>query len=326
VTEPKEEAKLFNDYFASVFTPENTSHVLDIPQRPEVNTVNKLSGVNFTIEAVAKALSKAPGLDNITSRLLREIQMVIHYPLTILFNKSMVERSVPDDWSTANVSPIFKKGDRSSTENYRPISLISLIGKTVESIIRDEMVNYLEAANLISDTQHGFRKGRSCLINMLTILDTITNNIDLGIDVDVVFLDFAKAFDKVPHERLLKKMEAQGITGDLLRWIRNWLTHRRQRVVINGEFSQWNSVASGVPQGSILGPILFLIYINELEQNLTNTVIKFADDTKVYGCVTCKSEAQVLQNDWDLLPPGHTHGRCCLTSKSVKSCILEGQI
>jgi Reverse transcriptase (RNA-dependent DNA polymerase) len=98
--------------------------------------------------------------------------------------------------------------------------------------------NYLEAANLISDAQLGFRKGRSCLINMLTILDTITNNIDLGIDVDVVFLDFAKAFDKVPHERLLKKMEAHGIAGDLLRWIRNWLTHRRQRVVINGEFSQ----------------------------------------------------------------------------------------
>jgi retron-type reverse transcriptase len=164
----------------------------------------------------------------------------------------------------------------------------------MESIIGDEMVNCLEAANLISDTQHGFRKGRSCLTNMLTILDTITNNIDLGINVDVVFLDFAKAFNKVPHERLLKKMEAHGITGDLLRGIRNWLTHRRQRVVINGEFSQWNPVASGVPQGCILGPILLLICINDLEQNLTSTVIKFADDIRVYGCVTSKCEAQVL--------------------------------
>jgi len=143
---------------------------------------------------------------------------------------------------------------------------------------------------LILDSQHGFRKGRSCLTNLLSFLDKVTEYVDSGYDVDVVFLDFAKAFDKVPHVRLIQKLECHGIDGKLKYWIAEWLTNRKQRVCVNGTLSDWKTVLSGVPQGSVLGPILFLIFINDLDYNITNWILKFADDTKIFGPVCDKTD------------------------------------
>ena len=150
----------------------------------------------------------------------------------MIFQHSMDEGDIPTDWKCANVTPIFKKGDRSQSGNYRPVSLTSVVCKMMESIIKDTMVEFLDRHSLIKDSQHGFRKSRSCLTNLLEFLEDVTSSVDDGNAVDVVFLDFQKAFDKVPHKRLLLKLEDLGVRGSLLySWIRGWLSERRQRVV-----------------------------------------------------------------------------------------------
>ena len=159
---------------------------------------------------------------------------------------------------------IFKKGDKSYPGNNRPISLTSQICKVLESILQDNIVNHLNTHTLLLQSQHGFTKGKSCLTNLLLFLEDITKAIDEGKPLDVIYLDFAKAFDKVPHQRLLHKIESHGISGNVAAWIGEWLHDRKQTVVLNGENSRLQDVLSGVPQGSVLGPTLFLIFVNAL--------------------------------------------------------------
>jgi len=221
--------------------------------------------------------------------------------VSILLRKSLDEGVVPDDWKIANVSPIFKKGDKRKVSNYRPVSLTSQVLKVIETILRDAIVSHLEASNLIRDSQHGFRKGRSCLTNLLVFLDKVTTIVNEGHSADVIYLDFAKDFDKVPHQRLLQKLEGHGIQGKLFDWISSWLTNRRQRVCIQGKFFSWILVTSGVPQGSILGPVLFLIFINDLDTGIENWILKFADDTKIFSELSEVKDCDKLQKDLALL-------------------------
>ena len=154
---------------------------------------------------------------------------------------------------------------------------------------------------LIKTTQHGFFSGRSCLTNLLEYLEHITEQIDKHNPVDCIFLDFAKAFDKVPHERLLLKVKSLGVDGKILGWIKDWLSNRKQSVVLNGSNSKWRPVLSGVPQGSVLGPLLFIIYVNDMDSAITSEISKFADDTKVYRKACSDCDASSLQGDLDKL-------------------------
>ena len=201
--------------------------------------------------------------------------------LASIFNKSLQNSVVPADWKLANVVPIFKKGNKEDIGNYRPISLTSVVCRILEKVIKYELSGFLDKYRLIRKSQHGFLNKRSCLTNLLEYVEYVTSIVDNGDSVDVVYLDFSKAFDKVSHRTLIRKLWRFGIRGSLLQWISNWLIGRKQRVVLNGEESEWIDVSSGVPQGSVLGPLLFVLYANDLELGIDCRLFKFADDTKM---------------------------------------------
>ena len=224
-------------------------------------------------------------------------------PLAIIFDKSMDEGVVPQQWRDANVTPIYKKGSKYDPGNYRPVSLTSILCKIMESCVYDDAIDHLLTNQLLASSQHGFLRNKSCLTNLLQFLEVITEAVDNGDAVDLIYLDFAKAFDKVPRMRLISKLRAHGIEGKVLQWIKSWLTGRRQRVVLNGEYSEWINVLSGVPQGSVLGPLCFVIFINDIDdavKDLVTIISKFADDTKIgqiiHGSDSCNSLQTSLDN------------------------------
>ena len=299
-------AEDLNGYFSSVFTKEDISSLPVADAKFQGAKSDYLGPLVVTPELVAKKIkamkdNKSPGVDGIPPKLLMETVEQISIPLARVFNLSLKEGVVPFEWKEANIIPLFKKGSRNKSENYRPVSLTSVICKLLERLIKDHMVEFLVKHKLLNSSQHGFLKARSCLTNMLCFLEEITKWIDVGSPVDIIYLDFQKAFDKVPHQRLLLKLKAHGIGDSITDWIEQWLTDRRQRVVVDGEVSNWKSVLSGVPQGSVLGPILFLIYINDLDDSITSNVLKFADDTKLFRKVNTDGDKQHLQNDLDRL-------------------------
>ena len=261
-----------------------------------------------TPEVVASKINdmkenKSPGVDRLSPKILKETVEQISKPLAHVFNfnMSLQEGIVPLEWKEANIIPLFKKGSRNNSVNYRPVSLTSVICKLLETLIRDHMMAFLVKNKLINTSQHGFLKARSCLTNLLCFFEEITKLVDDGSPVDVIYLDFQKSFDKVPHQRLILKLKSHGMGNSIINWIEQWLTHRRQRVVVDGEVSSWKSVLSGVPQGSVLGPILFLVYINDLEEGVTGKILKFADDTKLLTKIKEIEDKQNLQDDIDKL-------------------------
>lgn len=244
---------------------------------------------------------KSPGPDNIHPMFLRETAYNIALPLTLIFRKSLDEGVLPEEWKCANITPIHKKGLRSEAENYRPISLTSAVCKVLETIIKKQMTTYLDSEGIITNHQHGFVRGRSCLTNLLYVFEDWTSNLDEGYGVDVIYLDYKKAFDTVPHKRLVNKLEHLGFAGGLLNWLKAFLINRTMRVVVNGSFSAWAVVLSGVPQGSVLGPLLFLLFVNELPDWIKNNICMFADDTKIWTRLTNPTDAESLQKDLDSL-------------------------
>ena len=301
ISEEEGKATILNNYFSSVYTREKID---DLP-----NIENKIPQEKFCMdievsaEEVEKKLRqldphKAQGPDKIPSILLKELSKELSIPYAILFNKSLQTGQLPSDWKEAEVTAIFKKGTRTEPGNYRPVSLTCITCKVLEQFVRDTIVNHMNDNNLYSECQHGFRAGRSCMTQLTEVMDDLTRFIENKKAFDIIYLDFRKAFDSVPHKRLILKLQSYGISGKLLYWIENFLTERTQRVRINDKLSSKTKVLSGIPQSSILGPILFTIFINDLPDEVKSICKIFADDTKIYDTT---EKSLIIQQDIDNL-------------------------
>ena len=306
IKDEKQMATIFSDFFKSVFTKEDITNIPEPEQIYKGTVEEQLTDININVERVRKKLkamnaTKAPGDDDINPALLKETSEEIAQQVTDIFRSSLDSGNVPEDWRSSNITPIHKKDSKTNAENYRGVHLTSQLCKTLEVIIKEDIVEHILKFRLIRDSQHGFTPGRSCITNLLEFLEEITQNIDEGNPCDIIYMDFQKAFDKVPHARLIKKLEKHGINGRLLKWIEAWLKNRKQRVVLKGQTSEWEEVQSGVPQGSVLGPLLFIIFINDIETGITSTLSKFADDCKITRKVKSDEDANAVQVDLNTL-------------------------
>ena len=296
----KQIVETMNSYFVSVFNDDQSQIEENMNRRPARHSIADLEVDEESIRKIIQKLNinKTSGPDLIESITLKSCCEALLPYMKILFNSSIQSSEIPQDFKDANVVPIFKKGDKQLSCNYRPVSLTSILGKILESLVKNCIADFLNENELVCKSQHRFINKRSTNTNLIEFYDDVLEQFSHGGKLDIIYLDLQKAF--VPHKSLLLKMKMMGIQGKLLKCVQSWLSNRRQRVVMNKIASEWDSVASGVPQGGNLSPLLFVIYINDIDEGVKSKVVKFADDLKIWAPAQNASR-QELQNDLNKL-------------------------
>lgn len=242
---------------------------------------------------------KAHGPDGVSNWVLKECRNQLVARIGDLITTSLQQGQVPRDWKRADIVPIYKSGNKEDPSNYRPVSLTSVVVKLCERIIKKRWSEYLEEKGVLADGQFGFRKARSCMTNLICFYSRVIDVIQERDGwADGIYLDLKKAFDKVPHERLLWKLKVYGgLSGMLLQWIGSFLRGREMRTVIRDKKSTWREVTSGVPQGSVLAPLMFAVYINDMLEGVKSYMSLFADDAKLLRKVGKREDCEILQED-----------------------------
>ena len=297
-SDPTVMSNILQDQYKTAFSDPNSGQ----KTQPSKDTSHApdFADIHFTEEDVLKAIDElginsAPGPDKIPAKVIKECKHQLELALVILWRRSIDSGLIPEDLLSQTIIPIFKKENKSLASNYRPISLTSHFIKIFERIMRNKLIDHLETNNLITPQQHGFRRYRSTLTQLLHHFDLILQILETNTNADTLYLDLSKAFDKVNHQTLLHKLEQMKITGKILAWITSFLTNRTQTVVVNGHKSIPAKVESGVPQGTVLGPALFIIYMNNVTEYIQNIAIQlFADDSKITTAITNSNDRNKL--------------------------------
>jgi len=295
--------EIFANQYVKVFSDPNTNVPDPEAEETDIEGANFLVDIIFSPKDIEEAINElqtdaAAGPDDFPAMVLKKCKECLSEPLHKLWRISLDTGTIPKSLLTQKIIPVFKKGSKTEAQNYRPVSLTSHLIKVFERVVRKSIVTFLEENNKLSDQQHGFRKTKSCLTQLLSHVETIINMLSKGGNADVIYLDFAKAFDKVSHKILLMKLRKIGIRGKLLEWIRNFLNERYQCVSLEGKISFWRLVLSGVPQGTVLGPLLFIIFIDDIYEVVKNSVARsFADDTRLTMLIKDILDQMKLQAD-----------------------------
>ena len=300
----EEMCEIMNESFRTVF---NREEEFTEPRREETQGgLQEMEEIQVEKGEISKLMEridvrKAMGPDGVSGWILRECREQLVEPIWEIITSSLKEGRVPKEWKRASIVPIYKGGKRTEPLNYRPVSLTSVVGKLCEIVIKERWVKYLEEREVITDCQFGFRKGRSCVTNLLSFYTRVRDVLhERDGWVDAVYLDIKKAFDRVPHMRLLWKLEHEGgLKGKTLEWMRDYLHDRQMKTVIRDVDSSWCKVTSGVPQGSVLSPIMFQVYINDMNEGLNSYINLFADDAKILKVVRSVDDCMELQRDID---------------------------
>ena len=296
---PRGKAKILSDQYSGVFK-KDTGKQQPPTSGPRKQTMPRIQVTVKGVELLLLKLNpkKAVGPDKVPTVLLKEHADIMAPILQVIYQQSLDTGKVPAGWKVADVVAIYKKGDKNTASNYRPVSLTSISCKGLEHIIFSNIMDHVDMHKILSTFQHGFRKNHSCETQLVTTIEDLARGLDNRQQIDLLILDFSKAFDVVSHRLLLGKLEHYGIRGSTLGWVTDWLTDRTQRVVIDGECSEDAPVLSGVPQGTVLGPLMFILYINDISAGTNCSIRLFADDCLLYRVVDSTRDAALLQ--WDL--------------------------